>query len=158
GPRSARYSAVDFQIRPISPQGTLPLREVQRREMNCQITHDSIHCRPGWSNSWLFEQAGKAVGFGSIAIAGPWKDKPTIFEFYVVPELRLRAFDLFELLLAESGSRLIEVQSCDTLLTVMLHTYAREVVSESIVFRDELTTALPSPGAPLRPKTADKEI
>jgi RimJ/RimL family protein N-acetyltransferase len=126
--------------------------------MNCQITHDSIHSRPGWTNSWLFEKAGKAVGFGSVAIAGPWKDKPTIFEFYVVPEQRLRAFDLFALLLATSGSRRMEVQSCDILLTVMLHTYARDVVSESIVFRDELTTALTSPGAILRPKTADKEI
>ena len=136
----------------------MPLRDAQRRELNCQITHDSIHSRPGWSQSWLFENAGKTVGFGSIAIAGPWKGQPTIFEFYVLPEFRSRAFDLFELLLAESGSRRLEVQTCDALLTVMLHTYARDVVSESIVFRDEITTALDAPVVTLRAKTSEQEI
>ena len=149
---------MDLQIRPVPPDNTLALRQEQRREMNCQITHDSIHRRPGWTHSWLFEKAGKTVGFGSSAIAGPWTGKPTIFEFYVVPEHRSRAFDLFEILLAESGSRRMEVQSCDTLLTVMLHTYGRDVVSESIVFRDELRTTLDAPGVTLRAKISESEI
>ena len=90
-----------------------------------------------------------AAGFGSIAIAGPWTGKPTIFEFYVLPEHRGRAFDLFEALLAASGARFMEIQSSDLLLSVMLHTYARDISSEAIVFHDRLTTTLPAMGAVL---------
>src|SRR5438477_4093781 len=101
-----------------SARDILPLRMQHREEMNCQIVHDSIHRREGWSSSYLLEHGGKPVGFGSVAIAGPWKDKPTIFEFYVLPQHRTIAFDLFETFLAASSPRFFEVQSNDTLLTV----------------------------------------
>ena len=70
----------------------LPLRTRYREEANCQIVHDSIHRREGWTISYLLEAGGARVGFGSVAIAGPWKDKPTIYEFYVLPEYRSLAF------------------------------------------------------------------
>jgi GNAT superfamily N-acetyltransferase len=136
----------------------LPLRTRFRQEMNCQIVHDSIHTRRGWTSSYALHLEGRAAGFGSIAIAGPWKDKPTIFEFYVLPECRDRAFDLFETFVEASGARLMEIQSNDTVLAVMLHTYARDTWSEKIVFADQLTTALPANGAVLQQLTADKEI
>ena len=135
----------------------LPLRELHRQEMNCQIVHDSIHRRAGWTMTYLLEMGGVEAGFGSMAIGGPWTDKPTIFEFYVRPEQRGRAFDLFEALLAASGARFMEIQSSDLLLSVMLHTHARDIVSEAIVFRDEVTTALPAMGAVLRCKTPEDE-
>jgi GNAT superfamily N-acetyltransferase len=97
------------------------------------------------------------AGFGSLAIGGPWKDKPTLLEFYVLPEYRLRAFDLFESLLAASGAHFIELQSNDALFAVMLHTYAREIVSEKVVFHDRLTTHYVVDGASLRCLTSDKE-
>jgi GNAT superfamily N-acetyltransferase len=136
----------------------LPLRTRFRQEMNCQIVHDSLHTRRGWTSSYAFHLDGVAAGFGSIAIAGPWKDKPTIFEFYVLPECRGRAFDLFETFVEASGARLMEVQSNDTVLAVMLHTYARDIWSEKIVFSDQLPTTLPANGAVLQPLTSDKEI
>ena len=40
----------------------------------------------------------------------------------------------------------------------MLHTYAREIASEKIVFHDKLTTSLPPNGGVLRRVTAEKEI
>jgi GNAT superfamily N-acetyltransferase len=126
-----------------------PLREQYRAEMNCQVVHDSIHRRQGWTTTYRLEVDGEAAGFGSMAIAGPWTDKPTLFEFYVAPEYRSRAFDLFEALLGTSGARFMEIQSSDALLSVMLHTYARDIVSEAIVFDDGLTTTLPSMGAEL---------
>lgn len=137
---------------------TLPLRTRYREEMNCQIVHDSIHTRRGWTSSYALDLAGSTVGFGSIAIAGPWKDKPTIFEFYLLPEYRGRAFDLFETFVEASGARLMEIQSNDTVLAVMLHTYARDIWSEKIVFADQLTTTLPANGAVLQQLTSDKEI
>src|SRR5262245_13826674 len=118
-----------------SNQDTLSLRVRYRAEANGQIVHDSIHTRSGWTASYLLRVDDRVAGFGSIAMAGPWKDKPTVFEFYVLPDCRRRAFDLFEALVAASGARFFEVQTSDTLLTVMLHTYGSDLASEKIVFR-----------------------
>ena len=140
-----------------SRQDILPLRVRYRTEANGQIVHDSIHARPGWTKSYLLRIGGAVVGFGSVAIAGPWKDKPTVFEFYVLPERRGRAFDYFEAFVAASGARFFEVQTSDSLLTVMLHAYGSDLASEKIVFRDELTTSLAVRGAALRRVTSEKE-
>ena len=129
----------------------LPFRVRYRAEMACQIVHDSIHSRPGWTRSYLLAAGGKAAGFGTLAIAGPWQERPALLEFYVVPEWRTAAFELFEVLLAATGAQQMEIQSNDALPMVMLHTYAQQIVSEKIVFRDGLTTALTSPSAALRP-------
>ena len=145
------------QAKPSSAPDVLSLRERHREEMNCQIVHDSIHRRAGWTLTYLLEIGGNAAGFGSMAIAGPWKDKPTLFEFYVLPEHRARAFDLFEALLATSRPGFMEIQSNDALLAVMFHTYARDIASEKIVFHDKLTTALPASGATLRCVNSDEE-
>ena len=88
-----------------SNQDILPLRVRYRAEAHGQIVHDSIHQRAGWTKSYVLRLDGRSVGFGSIAVAGPWKDKPTVFEFYVLAEGRGRAFDLFEALVAASGAR-----------------------------------------------------
>jgi len=135
-----------------------PLREQYRHEMNCQIVHDSIHRRHGWTTTYRLTVDGETAGFGSMAIAGPWTDKPTIFELYVVPTYRSRVFELFEALLTASGARFMEVQSSDALLTVMLHAYARDIRSDAIVFHDQLTTALPSMDATLHCAMPEENI
>lgn len=136
----------------------LPLRTRYRQEMNCQIVKDSIHARPGWAMTYALGVDDHMAGFATVAIAGPWQDKPTILEFYVLPEHRPRAFDLFDALLEASGARLMEIQSNDLLAAAMLHTYARDVSSEAIVFRDGFTTALPANGAVLEPLTSDEDV
>jgi GNAT superfamily N-acetyltransferase len=136
----------------------LPFRTRYRQEMNCQIVHDSIHRREGWTLSYLLGLNGLPVGFGSIAIAGPWKEKPTVFEFYVLPEHRPRGFDLFEAFLAASGARFFEAQSNDTLFTVLVHTYGCNLSSEKIVFHDAVTTAHQANGAALRRLTPEEKI
>jgi GNAT superfamily N-acetyltransferase len=145
-------------VRPSTAEAVLPLRVRHRQEMNCQIVHDSIHQRDGWTATYILDVLDVTAGFGSIAIAGPWKNKPTIFEFYVLPGHRVRGFELFEALLAASGARFMEVQSNDELLTVMLHTYAQNISSEKIVFRDGTTTGLPAQGTTLQRLTSDQEI
>jgi GNAT superfamily N-acetyltransferase len=148
---------MDISTALASNEDTLPLRVRYRAEANGQIVHDSIHTRAGWTTSYLLQAGGRVAGFGSVAIAGPWKNKPTVFEFYVLPEQRGRAFQIFEAFVAASGGRFFEVQTSDSLLTVMLHTYGRELSSEKIVFRDELTTALLVQGAKLKRVTSQKE-
>jgi GNAT superfamily N-acetyltransferase len=142
----------------VDPHFVLPLRTRYRQEMNCQIVKDSIHTRPGWSLTYALSVASTMVGFGTVAIAGPWQDRPTILEFYVLPTHRGRAFDLFETFLETSAARHMEIQSSDLLLAAMLHTYARDVSSEAIVFRDGVTTTLAAKGAVLEQETSDEEI
>jgi GNAT superfamily N-acetyltransferase len=134
------------------------MRVRYRREMNCQVVYDSLHTRAKWSDTYVLHVDDGAAGFASVAIGGPWTGKPAIYEFYVLPGCRAHAFRLFEALLEASGARLLDVQSNDGLLAAMLHTYADDVRSESIVFRDGLTTALPSDGTVLRQVTSDHEV
>ncbi len=124
--------------------------------MGCQIIHDSIHYRPGWTQEYVLRAGTTDIGYGSVATAGPWAGQPTVYEFYVVPEYRLHVFDAFGILLENSGAAMIEVQSNDPLGTIMLHTFSTDVNSQSILFRDELTTAQSPPGATFRPPTADE--
>ena len=134
------------------------LRTRYRQEMNCQIVTDSIHTRSGWSLTYALGIDEALAGFGTVAIAGPWTGKPTILEFYVLPEHRARAFDLFEAFVDASEARLMEIQTNDLLLAAMLHAFARDVTSEAIVFRDGVTTALQVNGAVLQPLTSDDEV
>src|SRR5438477_12975653 len=109
--------------------------------MNCQIINYSIHSRTSWTQEYLLIEGGAKVGYGSVAVSGPWKDKPTVYEYFLLPQYRSRIFDSFIELLTTSGATMIETQSNDPLLTVMLHTFSQNVTSESILFHDEQTTS-----------------
>lgn len=141
----------------VSTAEVLPLRTRFREEMGCQITKDSIHRRAGWMQLYLLEVGGAAAGFGGLAIAGPWKDRPTLIEFYVAAEHRVRVFELFEALLAASGAQYFETQTNEPCLPLMVPVYGRELRSESIVFRDGGPTALPDNGAVFRCLTPEAE-
>ena len=143
---------MEFLVRPVDVGEILPWREVYRQEMNCQIIHDSLHGREGWTQPYLIEAGGDAAGYGSIAVGGPWTGSRTLFEFYIDPKQRSRFFEAFEALRAGSGADAIETQTNDVLLTAMLHTWGRDVVSEKIIFEDRLTTAYRVQGARLRQK------
>jgi GNAT superfamily N-acetyltransferase len=139
-----------FEVKPVTVEEIAAWRDMYRREMNCQIVHDNMHARTGWTQPYLFEVDGAAVGYGSILIGGPWTGTRTVFEFFVAPNYRARVFDLFEGLLETSEATAMEVQSNDVLVTVMLHTWARNIVSEKIIFEDRLTTNWRFEGARVR--------
>ncbi|QVL33471.1 GNAT family N-acetyltransferase [Telmatocola sphagniphila] len=126
------------------------MRDIYRQEMNCQIIHDSIHGRPGWTHEYLITTAGVKVGYGSVAVAGPWQANPCVYEFFVLPQYRGRLFDFFLVFLAASCVTQIETQSNDLLLTVLLHAFTATVSSESILFYDKFTTAHSPPNAYFR--------
>jgi len=137
-------------VKPVQVADILPWRELYRQEMNCQIVHDSLHAREGWTEPYLIELDGDAAGYGSVVVGGPWAGTRTIFEFFVAEKQRSRFFEAFEALKSESGADAIETQTNDVMLTAMLHTWAHDVFSEKIVFEDKLTTAYRVPGAILR--------
>jgi GNAT superfamily N-acetyltransferase len=129
------------------------LRELYRAEMNCQIMFDSLHTRPGWTQSYLLLANGVPAGYGTIALTGPWKDKPTAVEFFILPQHRLRSFDFFETFLHASHPIAIETQSNGILLHIMLHTYAKSVAAEAILYHDKITTTHAQPNVIFRRAT-----
>jgi L-amino acid N-acyltransferase YncA len=141
---------MDCSARPATVEEIDRWRDLYRREMNCQIVHDSIHARPGWTQPYRFEVNGSPAGYGSLLIGGPWTGTRTIFEFYVAPQFRFAVFDLFGALLAASGANAITAQTNDPLLSVMVHIWAHNVVSEKILFEDSVKTTLALEGVTLR--------
>lgn len=124
-------------------------RDLYRAEMNCQIVHDNMHYRAGWTESYSLEIDGAPVGYGAILVSGPWKGTRTVFEFYVAPPHRTRVFDLFETLLAASAADAFEIQSSETILNTLIHARTKEIETERIVFEDCITTAHVIEGAAL---------
>jgi GNAT superfamily N-acetyltransferase len=134
------------------PNQISSLREEYREEMQCQIIHDSIHERPGWSAEYVLEMDCAAVGYGSVAIGGPWTTAHSLYEFYVKRGSRQHIFGLFAALRAKCKVGKIETQTNDPFLSVMLHTFAENVHAESILFEDQFETRLKPEGAGFRPR------
>jgi GNAT superfamily N-acetyltransferase len=128
----------------------IDMRDEYRREMACQIVHDSWHAR-GFTDSYLLRVRGEVVGYGAVGGA-PRDARDTLKEFYVRPEHRGDALPLFRRLVAESGARTVEAQTNDVLLSRMLHDSATGITSETILFADGATTSLapPAPDATVR--------
>src|ERR1051326_488150 len=135
-----------------------PFRDAYRREMNGQITKDSVHYRQGWTGQYCVRADGEPVGYGSVAIAGPWTGKPTIIEFYLLPVWRHRSFELFDSFLSVCDAEYFEVQSNALVLPVMVHTYGRDIAAEAIVFAEGLTTNHPANGAVMEALTEEQAI
>jgi GNAT superfamily N-acetyltransferase len=129
------------------------LREHYRREMNCQIIHDSIHARTGWTREFVLRLDRVEIGYGSVAVAGPWRDNPALYEFFIQPEHRMRTFEAFTILLQACGAKIIETQSNAPILPVMLHVFARTIRPEAILFEDGFQTSLSPEGAGFRAAT-----
>ena len=145
-----------IEVSPVPLDEVLPLRELYRQEMNCQIVHDSLP-RRGFGELFLVRCDGRVAGYGFV-MGYQGEPKDLIREFYVLPAYRGRALAMFRRLIETSNARRIEVQSNDVLLTLMLYDCAREITSDRIVFHDALMTNLSVPGTTFRPvAVADRE-
>lgn len=131
----------------------LPLREAFRREMACQIVHDSLHTRPGWTQAYLISDDGEPAGYGAVAVGGPWQGKRAIFEFYLTPEFRGWAVECFDRFRRASAATHLEFQTSNLLLTALVQAWQTRLHTERIVFHDDRTTDLPAHGAKLRAAT-----
>lgn len=135
-------------------ESILALRDMYRLEMSCQIIHDSIHSRPGWTQEYSLRIDGAQVGYGSVAIAGPWTQVPALYEVFVARPYRLKMFELFGALRKACGAKRMEIQSNDTLTSVVFHAFAKNIESDSVLFEDAMTTNF-APGAKFRTATAE---
>jgi hypothetical protein len=139
-----------ISVRVCEPNEIAQLRECYRDEMDCQIIHDSIHARPGWTIEYALDLNGAAVGYGSVAVGGPWTTSHALYEFYVKRDCRGRIFDFFVALLATCSATIIETQTNAPILPIMLHTFGQNVRAEAILFEDGFETRLVPEGAGFR--------
>lgn len=147
---------MSLAVSPVPLAEVLPLRELYRWEMNCQIVHDSLPGR-GFGDMFLLRSDGRIAGYGFVMGYGD-EPKDMIREFFVLPGDRGSALPLFRLLIEASGARRVRAQTNDVLLTLMLHDCATGITSDTIVFSDALTTHLVVPGATFREITeADRD-
>ena len=143
-------NAAPISIRQVKLKAIAAMREAYRAEQDCQVVHDSLHARRGWTREFAIAEADGVAAYASLAVDGPWRNKPTLYELYVMPARRSRAFALFEAFLEATRPPAFEVQSNDLLLTTLAVTFARDLATEKVVFRDNETTSHTIPGATLR--------
>src|SRR5262245_28167995 len=110
----------------------LPLRDLYRHEMACQIIHDSWTGR-GWNDCYLLKSSDDTLGYATVGgVRGDPKD--TITEFYLLPNHRAAALPLFRPLIDLSGAKIVEAQTNDRLLTLMLFDHAQDIERGPVLF------------------------
>lgn len=147
---------MSIDVSPVPLDTILALREQYRREMHCQIVHDSWHAR-GFTQSYLCRCSGETVGYG--AVGGVAREPRTVVkEFFILPANRGDALPLFNRLIEVSGAKTIQAQTNDVLLSLMLYDCGVDLTSDTILFADAVTTTHEAPGVTLRALTsADRE-
>jgi RimJ/RimL family protein N-acetyltransferase len=139
---------MDIEAVPLAADDVRPWRELHRREMNCQIVLDSWLDRR-WVDPYVLRLDGAVVGYGLVGdVRG--ENKTIVTEFFVLPERRAAALDLFREFVAASGATRFEVQTNDLLFMLLAYDCGVDIESDTVLFHDALTTQLAAPGAEFR--------
>ncbi len=138
-PSSSRYdSDMPIRVQTATSDQIASIRARRTSEMNCQIILYSWLGR-GWSNAYSFEDNGEIVGYG---LMGGSPERINVTEFYLLPDYVAEAQKVMRSLIEVSGASMIEAQSNDRLLTVLLFDFVSQIESHVILFEDKLTTSL----------------
>jgi GNAT superfamily N-acetyltransferase len=144
---------MNIEVSRVEVNEVMPLRELYRQEMHCQIVHDAFP-RRGFSDPYLIRIEGRVAGYGLVANR---HDPDTVDEFYTIPGYRAAALPMFRQLLEVSQATRIRAQTNDRLMLLMLYDCAENITSDTILFADAFTTHLTCPTGIFRKATeADK--
>lgn len=139
-----------ISVSPVEFQDIAALRDLYRKEMNCQIVHDSSAGRPGCTQSYGMNIDNQLVGHGCVWIGEFWLKKGTVFEFFVLTLYRQFTSALFREFISITRASYIQAQSNDPLLNPLLQEFTDEIVETHILFQDGLVTNLSLEGVLLR--------
>jgi GNAT superfamily N-acetyltransferase len=123
------------QVLPVDLEKIIPFRDLYRRELNCQIIHDSAY-RKDCFQTFLLQVEEEIVGYGSTWTGPYWMPKGSVFEFYVTPSHRSCLFGLFEEFLQVVRPPQIYAQTNDPFLGVLIYDYTKAIVVGHILFQD----------------------
>jgi len=116
----------------------MTLHELYRAEANCQLIRDS-HWARGFLNCYSIAVDGRLAGHGAVTER---YDKGRAHEFYVFPEFRESATELFREFLKISGATHVEAQSNLPLMMEMLKAFTTDICAEKFLFADGRTSRL----------------
>ena len=133
--------------------GILPFRSLFLQETNFQIRYNACHER-GWSDSYLIKKDDAVIGYGALKGKEELSHRDAIFEFYLMPDYRAKASQIFAKLIAVTGAMYIECQSNDLLLSSMLYEFTQNIHSEVILFMEDKMTDFVMPDVRFRAQKA----
>jgi GNAT superfamily N-acetyltransferase len=110
-------------------------------ENNIQFIYDKCH-RYGWADTYLFIINSEQVGYGSVWGKNEREDRDAIFEFYLIKNWRHLAEQFFIEFCKSSRAPYIECQSNDRFIYPMFQKFAKNTVTEAILFADDHQTDL----------------
>ncbi len=137
-----------LSVQPTDLAAVGAMREDYRREMACQIVHDSWH-RRDFSSLFAIHEDGAPIGYAAVG-GPPGEPHDVLKEFYLVPTRRALALVLARHVIKIGGARFIEAQTNDLQLSLLLWDCAVECTSEILLFADGDGRGLAAPGVTLR--------
>lgn len=134
-------------------------RDEFRQSAPGQLVHDTLHDRKGWTRTYLLSVQGIHVGYGAVAVSGPWQGTVTVFEFHVTAAFQIHVAGLFHAFLRASAATHFEVQTQPPLLHQLAGPHTKTWTTDRIVYRDGPATCLPTPPGAVLGKlaAADKD-
>jgi len=111
------------------------LRDLFLQEINCQFIYNKCH-QFSWADTYQIVINEKLAGYGSVWGKDNRQDRDAIFEFYLLPEYRAHASEIFPVFSAVCGALFVECQTNDPFLTAMLYEYCRDINAEAILFKE----------------------
>ncbi|MBO9203466.1 MULTISPECIES: GNAT family N-acetyltransferase [Niastella] len=120
-------------------------RQIFLQENNFQFVYDKCHYY-GWADVYVFIANEARIGYGAVWGTDKREERDTIFEFYILPPYRKYVSAIFHDFISTSGTKKIECQSNDLLLTGMLYEFAKNIYAEAILFEDHVQTSFQLPG------------
>jgi len=117
------------------------LREAYSRQLECQMVHYSFIGRE-LSDVYVATAGGHEVGYAAVSNR---YDKGRLNEFFVMPDHRKAAPEIFRELLKVSGATHVEAQTNSALPLEMLRDFGTNERVEKVLFGDGPSTTLSSP-------------
>jgi GNAT superfamily N-acetyltransferase len=133
-----------------------PFRVMFLHENNFQFVCDKCHYY-GWSTDYLFKINDTIIGYGCVWGTDKREDRDTIFEFFLLPPYRNIATRVFKAFIAATNAIYIECQSNDLLLSSMCYEFSSQIVTEALLFEENVETHLHIDGVTFGRKTYDDD-
>ena len=131
-----------------------PFRVMFLHENNFQFVCDKCHYY-GWSTDYLFKIEDTIIGYGCVWGTDKREERDTIFEFFLLPPYRNIATRVFKTFIVATNTIYIECQSNDLLLASMCYEFSSQIVTEALLFAENVETNLHIEGVVLGRKPVD---
>lgn len=124
--------------------------------VDAQFTYDKCHLF-GWADTYLFTSDDRTLGYGAVWGKEKREHRDSIMEFYLKPEFRKHAHDIFGKFIETSRVAFIECQSNDPFLSEVFFEFATDIYAEAILMEDDFDSMIAIDGMKLETRTSDNK-